>query len=96
MQGERNSKEWRSVQWEEEDNCWRTVGYKYPQIQNSNDYIPEFWNLREKSRNFRLLKTLPTVARTVGTSEKNFGTSEQQTAGAKQLQVTSLGVRIKV
>jgi hypothetical protein len=32
----------------------------------------------------------------VGTSEKIFGTSEQQTAEAKQLQVTSLGVWIKV
>jgi hypothetical protein len=42
MQGERNSKKRRSVQWEEEDNRWGTVGYKYPQIQNSNGYIPEF------------------------------------------------------
>jgi hypothetical protein len=36
-----NSKERRSAG-EEEDNRWGTVGYKYPQIQNSNDYIPEF------------------------------------------------------
>jgi hypothetical protein len=42
MQGERNSKERRSMQWEEEDNRWGTKGYKYPQIQNSNGYIPEF------------------------------------------------------
>jgi hypothetical protein len=42
MQGERNSKKQRSVPWEEEDNRWGIVGYKYPQIQNSNGYIPEF------------------------------------------------------
>jgi hypothetical protein len=42
MQGERNSKERRSVHWEEEDNRWGTKGYKYPQIQNSNGYVPEF------------------------------------------------------
>jgi hypothetical protein len=41
MQGERNRLERRSVQQEEEDNRWGTKGYKYPQIQNSNDYIPE-------------------------------------------------------
>jgi hypothetical protein len=37
-----NSEEQRSAQGEEEDNRWGTVGYKYPQIQNSNGYIPEF------------------------------------------------------
>jgi hypothetical protein len=37
-----NSEEQCSAQWEEEDNRWGTVGYKYHQIQNSNDYIPEF------------------------------------------------------
>jgi predicted membrane-bound dolichyl-phosphate-mannose-protein mannosyltransferase len=42
MQGERNRLEQRSVQQEEEDNCWGTKGYKYPQIQNSNGYILEF------------------------------------------------------
>jgi hypothetical protein len=42
MQGERDRLEWRSVQWGEEDSRWGTKGYKYPQIQNSNGYIPEF------------------------------------------------------
>lgn len=42
MQGERKQWERRSVPEEEEDNRWGTVGYKYPQIQNSNGYIPEF------------------------------------------------------
>jgi hypothetical protein len=42
MQGERSSEKRRSAQREEEDNRWGTVGYKYPQIQNSNGYIPEF------------------------------------------------------
>jgi predicted membrane-bound dolichyl-phosphate-mannose-protein mannosyltransferase len=42
MQGERIRLEQRTVQGEEEDNCWGTKGYKYPQIQNSNGYIPEF------------------------------------------------------
>jgi hypothetical protein len=31
-----------SVQREEENSRWGTKGYKYPQIQNSNGYIPEF------------------------------------------------------
>jgi hypothetical protein len=35
-------------------------------------------NLREKSRNFQTLKPLPTVARTVGTSEIKLGTSERR------------------
>jgi hypothetical protein len=42
MQGERVRLERRSVQGEEEDNRWGTKGYKYLQIQNSNDYISEF------------------------------------------------------
>jgi hypothetical protein len=42
MQGERMRLERRPVQGEEEDNRWGTKGYKYPQIQNSNGYIPEF------------------------------------------------------
>jgi hypothetical protein len=37
-----NELEQRSVQGEEEDSRWGTKGYKYPQIQNSNGYIPEF------------------------------------------------------
>jgi hypothetical protein len=49
MQGERIRLERRSVQGEEEDNRWGTKGYKYPQIQNSNGYIPEF-GTSEKSR----------------------------------------------
>jgi hypothetical protein len=36
-----NSEERHSAHGEEEDNRWRTVGYKYLQIQN-NGYIPEF------------------------------------------------------
>jgi hypothetical protein len=42
MQGERMRLERHTVQEEEEDNRWGTKGYKYPQIQNSNGYIPEF------------------------------------------------------
>jgi predicted membrane-bound dolichyl-phosphate-mannose-protein mannosyltransferase len=42
MQGERMRLELRTVQREEEANRWGTKGYKYPQIQNSNDYISEF------------------------------------------------------
>jgi hypothetical protein len=42
MQGERKGLEQRTVQGEEEDSRWGTKGYKYPQIQNSNGYIPEF------------------------------------------------------
>jgi hypothetical protein len=42
MPGERIRLERRTVQGEEEDNRWWTKGYKYPQIQNSNNYIPEF------------------------------------------------------
>jgi hypothetical protein len=42
MQGERMRLERRTVQEEEEDNRWGTKGYNYPQIQNSNGYIPEF------------------------------------------------------
>jgi hypothetical protein len=42
MQGERKGLEQRTVQGEEEDSHWGTKGYKYPQIQNSNGYIPEF------------------------------------------------------
>jgi hypothetical protein len=42
MQGERNRLQRRSVQKEEEGNRWGTKGYKYPQIQNSSGYIPEF------------------------------------------------------
>jgi hypothetical protein len=42
MQGERNRLERRSVQQEEEGSRWGTKGYKYPQIQNSNGYNPEF------------------------------------------------------
>jgi hypothetical protein len=50
----------------------------------------------------RKISELPTfeisadLARTVGTSEKKLRTSEQQTAGAKQQQVSSLWVRIRV
>jgi hypothetical protein len=42
MLGERMRLERRTVQGEEADNRWGTKGYKYPQIQNSNGYIPEF------------------------------------------------------
>jgi predicted membrane-bound dolichyl-phosphate-mannose-protein mannosyltransferase len=42
MQGERIKLERHTVQGEEEGNRWGTKGYKYPQIQNSNDYISEF------------------------------------------------------
>jgi hypothetical protein len=42
MQGERNELEQCSVQGQRENSRWGTKGYKYPQIQNSNDYIPEF------------------------------------------------------
>jgi hypothetical protein len=42
MQGEREGLEQRTVPGKEEDNRWGTKGYKYPQIQNSNGYIPEF------------------------------------------------------
>jgi hypothetical protein len=42
MLGERNELEQRSVQREEENSRWGTKGYKYPQIQNRNDYILEF------------------------------------------------------
>jgi predicted membrane-bound dolichyl-phosphate-mannose-protein mannosyltransferase len=42
MQGERNELERRSVHRQRENSRWGTKGYKYPQIQNSNDYIPEF------------------------------------------------------
>jgi hypothetical protein len=42
MQGERNRLERRSVLREEEGNRWGAKGYKYPQIQNSNGYIPKF------------------------------------------------------
>jgi hypothetical protein len=42
MQGERMRLERRTVPGEEENNRWGAKGYKYPQIQNSNDYIPEF------------------------------------------------------
>jgi hypothetical protein len=42
MQGERNELERHSVLGQGEDSRWGTKGYKYPQIQNSNGYIPEF------------------------------------------------------
>jgi hypothetical protein len=42
MLGERNELECRFVQGPRENSRWGTKGYKYPQIQNSNDYIPEF------------------------------------------------------
>jgi hypothetical protein len=42
MQGERKQQGTAFCEGEEEDNRWGTMGYKYPQIQNSNDYIPEF------------------------------------------------------
>jgi hypothetical protein len=42
MQGERNELERRSVLGQGEDSRWGTKGYKYPHIQNSNSYIPEF------------------------------------------------------
>jgi hypothetical protein len=69
---------------EEEDNRWGTKGYKYPQIQNSNGYIPEFGTSEKNLGTSDLWKSLLTVARTVGTSEKKLGTSEQQIAEAKQ------------
>jgi hypothetical protein len=40
MLGERNELEPSSVQGEEENSRWGAKGYKYPQIQNSNGYIP--------------------------------------------------------
>jgi hypothetical protein len=42
MLSERNELEQRSVQGEGENSCWGTKGYKYPLIQYSNGYIPEF------------------------------------------------------
>jgi hypothetical protein len=42
MLGERNELEPSPIQGKEEDSCWGTEGYKYPQIQNSNNNIPEF------------------------------------------------------
>jgi hypothetical protein len=42
MLGERDQLELRSVQGKRENSRWGTKGYKYPQIQNSNGYIPEF------------------------------------------------------
>jgi predicted membrane-bound dolichyl-phosphate-mannose-protein mannosyltransferase len=42
MLGERSKLERFTVRGEEEDNCWGTKGYKYPQIQNSNGYISKF------------------------------------------------------
>jgi predicted membrane-bound dolichyl-phosphate-mannose-protein mannosyltransferase len=42
MLGGRNTLEWFTVRVVEENNCWGTRGYKYPQIQNSNGYISEF------------------------------------------------------
>jgi hypothetical protein len=42
MLGDRNKLERFTVRGEEEDNRWGTMGYKYPQIQNSNGYISKF------------------------------------------------------
>jgi hypothetical protein len=42
MLGERNTLESFTVRAQEDDNRWGTKGYKYPQIQNNNGYIPEF------------------------------------------------------
>jgi hypothetical protein len=77
MLGETNTLEQFTVRAEEEEDRWGTRGYKYPQIQNKKWLYFRVQNLREKSRNFRPLKSLLTVARTVGTSEKKLGTSEQ-------------------
>jgi predicted membrane-bound dolichyl-phosphate-mannose-protein mannosyltransferase len=42
MQGERNTLQRFTVRAREEEDRGGTRGYKYPQIQNSNGYIPEF------------------------------------------------------
>jgi hypothetical protein len=42
MQGERNTLQRFTVRAREEEDHWGTRGYKYPQIQNNNSYIPEF------------------------------------------------------
>jgi predicted membrane-bound dolichyl-phosphate-mannose-protein mannosyltransferase len=48
MQGERNTLQCFTVQAREEEDRWGTRGYKYPQIQNSNGYIPEFGTSEKK------------------------------------------------
>jgi predicted membrane-bound dolichyl-phosphate-mannose-protein mannosyltransferase len=42
MLGERNTPQRFTVRARGEEDRWGTRGYKYPQIQNSNGYIPEF------------------------------------------------------
>jgi hypothetical protein len=53
-------------------------------------------NLREKSWNFRTLKPLLTVARTVRTSENKLGTSEQGNNRGKQQHVSLLKEWVKI
>jgi hypothetical protein len=65
-----------TVRGRRENDRWGTMGYKYPQIQNSNDHISKF-RTSEKNLDFQTLKSLLTVARMVGTSDMKLGTSEQ-------------------
>jgi hypothetical protein len=54
MLGERVSLERVTVGGRRENNRWGTKGYKYPQIQNSNNYISKFGTSKKNLGNSNL------------------------------------------
>jgi hypothetical protein len=54
MVGERVSLERVTVGGRRENNHWEAKGYKYPQIQNSNDYISKFGTSKKNLRTSNL------------------------------------------